>query len=169
MKKVSVMVPTYNEKENVIPLSEAIIQMFKNQLPKYDYEIMFIDNCSQDSTREKIDVLCKGNSRIKAIFNSKNFGQFNSPFYGLCQTNGDCTIAMCADFQDPVEMIPKFVRGWEDGYKIVCGIKTKSKENKMIRFLRSFYYKMIKKMSEWSKLSTLPALAFMIKAISIPS
>jgi len=79
--------------------------MFKNQLPGYDYEIMFIDNCSQDSTREKLDVLCKCNRPIKAIFNSKNFGQFNSPFYGLCQINGDFTIAICADFQDPIELI----------------------------------------------------------------
>jgi glycosyltransferase involved in cell wall biosynthesis len=148
MKKVSVMVPTYNEEENVVPLSGAIIQVFEDQLPEYDYEIMFIDNCSQDSTREKLDVLCKGNSRINAIFNLKNFGQFNSPFYGLCQTNGDCTIAICADFQDPVEMIPRFVRGWEDGYKIVCGIKAKSKENKLVRLLRTCYYKMIRKMSD---------------------
>ncbi len=147
MKKVSILIPTYNEEENVQPLSEAIINEFKKELPKYDYEIIFIDNDSQDKTRDIIKKLCEKNKNIKAIFNAKNFGQFNSPFYGLQQTTGDCTILMCADFQDPVDMIPKFVREWENGYKIVIGIKNKSRENKLMYFLRSIYYKMIKKFS----------------------
>lgn len=148
MKKISIMVPCYNEEENVIPISEAIIDTLQKDLPEYDYELLFIDNCSKDKTRENILLLCNKNKKIKAIFNTKNFGQFNSPYYGLCQTTGDCTISICADFQDPVEMIPKFVREWEKGYKIVCAIKTTSKENKIMYFLRSIYYKMIKKMSD---------------------
>lgn len=147
MKKISVMVPTYNEEENVVPLSEAIIGQL-DKLPEYDYELVFIDNDSKDSTREKLEMLCKGNPKIKAIFNAKNFGQFNSPFYGMLQTTGDCTITMCADFQDPVEMIPKFIHEWEQGYKIVSAIKTTSKENPIMRFLRTCYYKLIKKMSD---------------------
>ncbi len=147
MKKISVMVPTYNEEENVVPLSEAIIEQLE-ALPQYDYELVFIDNDSKDSTREKLEMLCKGNPKIKAIFNAKNFGQFNSPFYGMLQTTGDCTICMCADFQDPVEMIPRFIHEWEEGYKIVTGIKTTSKENPIMRFLRTCYYKVIKKMSD---------------------
>lgn len=148
MKKISVLVPTYNEEENVIPLAAAIIEQFDTYLPQYDYELVFIDNDSRDHTRDHLRMLCAGNKRIKAIFNAKNFGQFNSPFYGMCQTTGDCTISMCADFQDPVEMIPKFVREWENGYRIVCGIKTSSRENPVVRFFRSIYYKMIKKMSD---------------------
>ncbi|WP_298730997.1 glycosyltransferase, partial [uncultured Subdoligranulum sp.] len=70
-----------------------------------------------------------------------------SPYYGILQTSGDCTITICADFQDPVELIPVFVSEWEKGYKIVCGIKTSSKESKIMYFLRSCYYKAIKKMS----------------------
>lgn len=147
MKKISVMVPTYNEEENVVPLSEAIIEQLE-KLPQYDYELLFIDNDSKDTTREKLEMLCKGNPKIKAIFNAKNFGQFNSPFYGMLQTTGDCTICMCADFQDPVEMIPKFIHEWEQGYKIVSAIKTTSKENPIMRFLRTCYYKLIKKMSD---------------------
>ena len=142
------MVPCYNEEENVVPLSEAIIATLEKDLPEYDYEILFIDNCSKDKTREKLILLCSKNKKIKAIFNTKNFGQFNSPYYGLCQTTGDCTICLCADFQDPIDMIPKFVHEWENGYKIVCGIKTSSKENKIMYFLRGVYYKAIKKMSE---------------------
>ncbi len=146
MKKISVMVPTYNEEENVVPLSESIIAELE-KLPQYDYELLFIDNDSKDSTREKLEMLCNKNHKIKAIFNAKNFGQFNSPFYGMLQTTGDCTICMCADFQDPVEMIPKFIHEWEQGYKIVSAIKTSSRENPIMRFLRTCYYKLIKKMS----------------------
>ena len=147
-KKISIMVPCYNEEENVVPLSEAVIATLEKDLPEYDYEILFIDNYSKDKTREKLILLCSKNKKIKAIFNTKNFGQFNSPYYGLCQTTGDCTICLCADFQDPIDMIPKFVHEWENGYKIVCGIKTSSKENKIMYFLRGVYYKAIKKMSE---------------------
>lgn len=128
-------------------MSEAIIEEMGKNLPQYDYELVFIDNDSNDRTREKIRGLCAGNPKIRAIFNAKNFGQFNSPYYGLLQTNGECTILMCADFQDPIYMIPKLVHEWEQGNKIVIGIKSKSKENKIMYFLRSCYYKLIKRMS----------------------
>ena len=147
MKKISVLVPCYNEEENVIPLSEAIIEQLTTNLPQYDYELVFIDNDSKDTTRVKLRQLCKDNRRIKAIFNAKNFGQFNSPYYGMQQTTGDCTITMCADFQDPPELIPRLVSEWEKGAKIVSAIKTSSKENRFVRFLRTCYYKLIKKMS----------------------
>lgn len=147
-KMVSIMVPCYNEEENVIPMSEALVEVMTKELPQYDYEIIFIDNCSQDRTREYLEEICAKNKNIKAIFNVTNFGQFNSPFYGLCQTSGDCAIAVCCDFQDPVEMIPKFVAEWEKGYKVVSGIKSQSKENKFIYFLRTVYYKLIKSMSD---------------------
>lgn len=146
-KKISIMVPCYNEEENVIPMSEALIEMFQNKLPEYDYEIVYVDNASSDKTREKIQELCANNLKIKAIFNVTNFGQFNSPFYGMCQTTGDCTIPVCADFQDPVELIPKFVEEWEKGHKIVSGVKTSSKEPGLVYFARSVYYFMIRKMS----------------------
>ena len=147
MKKVSILIPTYNESENVEPLSEAIVAEFE-KMSKYDYEIIFIDNDSQDDTRDKIRRLNEKNRRIKAIFNAKNFGQNNSPYYGLLQTTGDCAILMCADFQDPVEMIPTILAKWEEGYKIVSCIKTESKENRLVRFARTCYYKLIKKFSE---------------------
>lgn len=146
-KKVSILIPTYNESENVVPLSEAIVGEFQ-KLPEYDYEIVFIDNDSKDDTREKIRMLNQQNHKIKAIFNAKNFGQNNSPYYGLLQTTGDCAILMCADFQDPVGMIPTLIKNWENGYKIVSCIKTTSKENKIVRFARTCYYKLIKKFSE---------------------
>lgn len=147
MKKISILVPCYNEEENIISIGNAIIEQL-NKLNDYDYELIFIDNCSKDKTREKIENLCSKNKKIKAIFNAKNFGQFNSPYYGMLQATGDCVIPICADFQDPVELIPKFIAEWEKGYKIVCGIKKISRENKIMRFLRTCYYKLIKKMSD---------------------
>ena len=148
MKKISVMVTTYNEKDNVVPLGEALIQLFQDTLSHYEYEILFMDNCSTDGTQQRIDELCCKYSQIRAIFNARNFGSLRSGCYGLLQVSGDCAIKLCADFQDPLEMIPQFVQEWENGYKIVCGIKTSSQENKIMRFFRTCYYKTIKKMSD---------------------
>jgi len=148
MKTISILIPTYNEQENVVPIAYAVIDQFDKSLSEYNYEIIFIDNNSKDNTRMLITELCASNSNIKAIFNNKNYGQFNSPFYGLLQTTGDCSILLCADFQDPVEMLPCFIREWENGYKIVCGIKTSSQENKFIYFVRTIYYKCIHKLSD---------------------
>ncbi len=151
MKRIRILIPTFNEEKNVEDLVKAITHHFENELPQYDYFIHFIDNNSSDNTQQIIKQMAKSNKKIKAIFNYKNFGQFNSPFYGLLQNNigggSDCTIIMCADFQDPIEMIKKFVLKWEEGYQVVAGIKTKSKENKLMRFFRTIYYKFIKKIS----------------------
>ena len=147
MKIVSILIPCYNEEENVVPMSEAIVNLFEKELTQYDYELMFIDNDSNDGTRALLRNICAQNPKIKAIFNAKNFGQFNSPYYGILQTTGDCTISMVCDFQDPIELIPRYLEEWEKGYKIVIGIKTSSKENKIMYHLRSLYYKLIKKFS----------------------
>ena len=148
MKKISVLIPCYNEEENVVPMSEAIVNLFMTELENYEYELIFIDNDSKDRTRELLRGICEKNRHIKAIFNAKNFGQFNSPYYGILQTTGDCTISMVCDFQDPIELIPQYIKEWENGYKIVIGVKTSSKENPIMYRLRSIYYKMIKKFSD---------------------
>jgi polyisoprenyl-phosphate glycosyltransferase len=148
IKKISVLIPCYNEEDNVVPLSGQIVNVFENELPAYDYEIVFIDNCSTDNTRSLLREICRGNRKIKAIFNARNFGQLSSPYHGMCQTTGGCTIVMASDFQDPPELIPALVKEWENGYKIVSCIKTSSKENKLLRFVRTIYYKLIKKMSD---------------------
>jgi len=154
-KTIRILVPTYNEEANVEPLSNAIIEHFASELPDYEYFINFIDNKSTDNTREVLRRLCSENPRIKAIFNAKNFGQFNSPYYGLIADNipkSDCTLAICADFQDPVEIIKDFVHKWEEGFQVVAGIKVKSKENFIVRFLRTCYYKFIKSLSTVNQL-----------------
>ena len=147
-KKISVMIPCYNEEENARPIYLAVKEELETNLPQYDYEILFIDNKSKDKTRAILREICEQDSKVRAIFNIKNFGQFNSPYYAMCQTTGDCVVTMCADFQDPVELIPKFVAEWENGHRVVCGIKSSSKENGFVYFLRSCYYRFIKKMSD---------------------
>ena len=132
MKTISIVVPCYNEEENVQAMADALRETFKKDLPAYRYEILFIDNDSKDRTREIIRKLCAEDKGIKGIFNAKNFGQFNSPYYAMLQTTGDATVLMAADFQDPVEMIPRYVKEWENGYKIVIGIKKSSQENKLM-------------------------------------
>lgn len=148
MKKISILIPCFNEEENVVPMSEAVVNILEKELPNYDYELLFIDNDSKDGTRLLLRNICAKNPKIKAIFNAKNFGQFNSPYHGILQTTGDCVISMVCDFQDPVELIPQYVKEWENGYKIVIGIKTSSKENPVMYFLRGIYYKVIKKVSD---------------------
>ena len=147
-KKISVMIPCYNEEENVVQMYKAVKEQLETNLSRYDYEILFIDNNSTDNTRALLRTVCKDDKKVKAIFNAKNFGQFNSPYHAMCQTTGDCTVCLCCDFQDPPELIPQFVKEWENGYMIVSGIKAKSKENPFVRLLRTIYYKMIKKMSD---------------------
>lgn len=148
MKKISILIPCYNEEENVREISAALENQFDKEMPEYDYEIVFIDNASTDRTREYLRNMCKENPKVKAIFNIRNFGQNNSPYYGICQTTGDCTIAMSCDFQDPVELIPQFVKEWEKGHPIVIAIKKTSKENKIMRLFRTFYYKLFQSMSD---------------------
>lgn len=148
MKTISIVVPCYNEEENVRAMADALREMFKKDLPQYRYEILFIDNDSKDRTREIIRSLCAEDKNIKGIFNAKNFGQFNSPYYGMLQATGDAIVLVAADFQDPVEMVPKYVKEWENGYRIVVGIKNSSQENKLMYWLRGCYYKLIKKLSD---------------------
>ena len=144
MKKISIVVPTYNEEENIEAMVNAIGATMDKELQGYMYELIFIDNNSSDDTRKIIKRIATNNKCVKAIFNARNFGQNNSPYYGLLQTDGDCAILMSADFQDPVELIPTFVREWEKGYKIVSAIKTSSKERGITRLCRTAYYRILR-------------------------
>lgn len=148
MKTISIVIPCCNEEENVVLMCDAVVSIFENELSEYIYEIIFIDNGSVDNTRALLRDLCSRNSKVKAIFNTRNFGQFNSPYYGMLQSSGDCTILMCCDFQDPVELLPDMIKEWGGGYKIVVMQKNISEENKMVYFFRSCYYKMIRKFSD---------------------
>lgn len=148
MKKViGFNIPCYNEEDNVIELCERIISLFSNELKDYDYLIQFIDNNSIDSTQEKLKYLCEKYSKVRAIFNVKNY-RFTSAMYGLKVAEGDCVITIAADFEEPVETIPEFVKKWAEGNKMVLGTRRKSNENRIKLLFRKLYYKILDKCSD---------------------
>ena len=146
MKKISVLTPTYNEEENIVLLYEKIKDEFKGL--NYDYEHIIIDNNSSDNTISIIKKLCQNDKNLKLIVNNKNYGHLNSPYYGLLQTSGDATILIAADFQDPPELIPKYLELWEKGHKVILAQKNHSDENFLIKNVRKFYYKFLSKISD---------------------
>lgn len=147
MKLISIITPCYNEEQNVDNLYQQVKAVFDN-LPMYNYEHIFIDNSSTDRTVEILKGIAKLDKNVKIIVNRRNFGHIRSPYYGMLQSNGDAIILVVADLQDPPSMIPKFIEKWEDGYKIVIGIKNKSKENKLMFLIRKIFYKIISRISE---------------------
>lgn len=147
-KKLTIVVACFNEVENVSPLVAEIRKVTNEQLPNYNTEILFIDNDSTDGTRDELRKICAADKGVKAIFNARNFGHIRSPFHALTQADGDIVMLMCADFQDPPELIPEFVHKWEEGYRIVVGTKAKSKTNPLIHLIRRLYYKIIKSASD---------------------
>jgi len=147
MKLISIITPCYNEEENVEKLYNAIKNIF-TELVDYSYEHIFIDNASKDSTVPILKEIAKNDKNVKIILNAKNFGWLRSPYYGILQGRGEATIYIPADFQDPPDLIQTFITKWEEGYKIVLGVKTKSRENQFVFYARKMYYLMIRKISE---------------------
>lgn len=151
--KIGVVIPTYNEEENVRRIHSRLTVLFSKQLPQYDYEILFIDNKSTDGTRMILQELCKEDKKVKCIFNIHNFDFRRSSFYGLTQSSGDATFLVNADMQDPPEMLTEFVKEWEAGTAVVIGIKVGSKEPLPLRCMRRFYYWVIKLLSETEQIN----------------
>ena len=147
MKKISLFTPCYNEEGNIEDLYNVITETMK-KIPQYDYEYVIIDNCSTDDTPNILRKIAKKDKRVKVIFNLKNFGPSRSGSYGFFQTSGDCSICLAADFQDPPEMIPEFIKEWEAGSKVVWGKKKSSDEKKAMFNIRRAYYKIIKSISD---------------------
>lgn len=147
MKKISLFTPCYNEEDNVLSLYHEVAGVMAT-LPQYDYEYVFIDNCSTDRTAEILQELAASDKRVKVILNVKNFGPARSGFHGFMQTDGDASICLACDFQDPPEMIPEFIKKWEAGYKVVWGQKIGSNESRLMYAVRSLYYKIIKLFSD---------------------
>jgi glycosyltransferase involved in cell wall biosynthesis len=147
MKKlITIITPCYNEELNVPELCQQVKDVFaRNQ---YDYEHIFIDNCSKDKTVEVLRGIAAKDSHVKLIINARNFGGIRSHFHGILQGSGDATIFMVADLQDPPELIERFLEKWEEGYKIAIGVKPKSRENKFIFGIRKFCYNLIHRLSD---------------------
>jgi glycosyltransferase involved in cell wall biosynthesis len=146
MKKISIVTPCFNEAENVEELCQRIRKIMESL--DLDYEHILIDNASVDATVKILKSLASHDARIKIIVNTRNFGHIRSPYYGLLQGSGDAVIIMASDLQDPPEMISEFIKKWEEGYKVVVGVKTHSEEFGLFYFLRSLYYSVLRKLSD---------------------
>lgn len=147
MHKVSIVVPCYNEEANIERLYNTVTEILTKDLSDYDYEILFLDNKSSDSSRDILMRLCQADPKVKAIFHMFNCGSNANALYGLQQSDGDCTVMLYADFQEPPELIPMMVREWEKSHQNICMMKTSSKENKLVYLFRTIYYKVFLKMS----------------------
>jgi glycosyltransferase involved in cell wall biosynthesis len=147
MKTLSIVTPCYNEEGNVAVLIGRVRELMA-QLPAYQYEHIFIDNCSTDQTLAVLKRFAADDRRVKIIVNARNFGHIRSPYYALLQAQGDAVISLVADLQDPPELILDFVREWEAGHKVVVGIKNRSRESWWMYRLRGLYYKMIKRLAD---------------------
>lgn len=148
MKKITFVSSCYNEEENVDILCEKVFNAVEQYKDKYEFEYILLDNCSSDNTAEKLRELAAKDKRIKVILNSRNFGHIRSPYWGIIQSNADATIYLASDLQDPPELIPDFIKKWEEGFKIVLGKKTKSEESVLMFSLRKLYYRLISKFAD---------------------
>ncbi len=148
MKKISILTPCYNEEGNVEELCQRVKAQFELLKDKYEFEHVFIDNASTDNTVDILRRIAAQDKHVKVIVNAMNFGHIRSPFYGLKQCYGDAVMLMVADLQDPPELIPEFLKKWEQGHKVVVGVKNKSKENPIMYGIRKLFYTLVRKMSE---------------------
>jgi glycosyltransferase involved in cell wall biosynthesis len=147
MKLISIVTPCYNEEENVENLYQQVKDIFSKS-DKYRYEHIFIDNDSKDRTTEILKNIASKDKNVKIIINARNFGHIRSPYYGILQGKGDAIILLVADLQDPPAMINDFLIKWEEGYRIVIGVKKESNENRIMFWLRKQFYNVISKISE---------------------
>ena len=164
MQLISVVTPCYNEKDNIIDIYQTVKSIFNN-INKYQYEHIFIDNSSSDNSISLLKKIAHVDSNVKLIINSRNFGWIRSPFYGLLQASGDAIIYMAADFQDPPNLINKFIKKWEDGFKIVIGTKSQSEESFFKFFIRSFYYKFADRISDLKLLKNFTGFGLYDKSV----
>jgi glycosyltransferase involved in cell wall biosynthesis len=148
-KRISVVTPCYNEHDNVGDCYEAVRRVFAQQLSEYEYEHLFCDNASTDSTPDVLRALAAKDPRVKVILNARNFGPFCSTFNGLLATTGDAVVVLlAADLQDPPELIPEFVRRWEQGYQVVYGIRKRREESFVMHRIRKLYYWIVSRFAD---------------------
>lgn len=164
MKHISIMTPCYNEEGNIMNIYQAVKEQF-DKLPQYTYEHIFIDNYSTDKSRDILRELASKDKNVKVILNAMNFGPNRSGTYGMLQGTGDALICIVCDLQDPPEMIPTFLQKWEEGYKVVMGQKTSSKENPLMYGIRKLYYKIMASLSETEHLTNVTGYGLFDKEV----
>jgi glycosyltransferase involved in cell wall biosynthesis len=147
MKLISIITPCYNEEENVENTYRKVKELF-DSLGTYRYEHLFIDNASTDKTVEILRRIAAEDKNVKVIVNSRNFGHIRSPHHAFLQAKGDAVIPVVADLQDPLDLVPVFLQKWEEGHKIVMGVKSRSEEHPVMFAIRRFYYYLVSRLSE---------------------
>jgi glycosyltransferase involved in cell wall biosynthesis len=139
--EVSVAIPCYNEEGNAEAIGQAVIRQLEPL--GVSFEIVFIDNDSVDRTVEIVKRMCAADPRIKLIVNSRNFGQLRSPTHAIYRASGTAVIGMCADFQDPPELLPQFIERWRAGADIVLGVRKSEKSTIILRLWRNLSYRVL--------------------------
>ena len=147
MPLLTIFTPCYNEEKNVAEVHRQVQEVMAT-LPGYDYDHLFIDNASTDGTVEILRGLAARDEHVRVIVNTRNFGTVRSPYHAMLVARGDAVVCLVADLQDPPELIPQFVRKWEEGYKIAIGVKAGSQESKGMSSVRRLYYWLIGRLSE---------------------
>ncbi len=143
MKTISVVTPCFNEEGNVEELYQRVRAVMLRAAPGFLYEHIFIDNASTDNTFAILKRLAVADRNVKIIRNTRNFGHIRSPFHALLQAGGDAVIYLMADLQDPPELLVDMIAEWQKGTPIVIGIKTRSRENGLMYWLRTRYYRFV--------------------------
>ena len=146
MSKISIVTNCWNEVEN-IPVFYARCMAELKKHPEYDYEFVVEDNLSTDGTREVLRELAAKDPKFKVILNANNFGHIRSPFNALLNMSGDLAVFLCSDLQEPPEMISEFLKKYEEGYKVVCGVRADTRSGWLMEKLRGVYYSMLRKFS----------------------
>lgn len=145
-KTISIITPSYNEEENVQELYERV-RAAMQQIGRYRYEHIFIDNSSRDNTVAILKRIASRDHNVKVIVNARNFGHIRSPHHALLQAQGDAVIGLVADLQDPPELIPQMIAKWEEGYAMVLCLKTTSQEHAGMFWVRTLYYRVVERLS----------------------
>ena len=153
MKKITVVIPCYNDSLTIRPQYECLVEIFNKQLQQYNYEIIFADDCSPDDTWNEIRRICEVDNKVKGVHNFANFGTIRNLFSCLKYGDGDAVFMLMGDMQDPPELLPEFVTCWENGCKVVVGQKQKTTETAIKRISRRLYYKLIEKFSHKKQIS----------------
>ena len=126
----------------------ARVSKVTEALPQYDYELIVIDNASTDGTQEILRKLASKNPRLKVILNARNFGHIRSPFHGILQGHGEAVIFLASDLQEPPELIPEFIKKWEEGANAVVAIKDSSDESPLFFAIRRLYYSVVDRLAD---------------------
>ena len=147
MKHITVVTPCYNEEDNINEVYQQARAVFA-EIPGVRYEHLFIDNFSSDHTVPMLRELAATDPSVKVILNARNFGHIRSPFYGLLQAPGDAVILLVADLQDPPELMKEFVARWQEGAKLVVGVKPSADEAGAMFAIRRLYYRTVTRIAD---------------------